>query len=174
MKKIIIVISLVAVPVLSKAQVATTTANTPGVSDLIKWLGTQQAQVGTSIAYNGVKYAATWWDMASFGQSGLNVGLASALDYLDFGPGTALANEEQTRYGAAVPIHLGNIWNSVTTSMPSKVASHVHLTALPNVTFCPFFLYPQDGVLKHFTWKKDLQGAIGYRFGGAATTATSN
>ncbi len=133
---------------------------------LATWVSHQQAQVGTSIALNGVKYAATWWDAVSIGQKGFNVGLAGALDYLDFGPGMAAANGERTRYGQAVPVHVGNLWNAAETFSSGTWMSHVHITALPNVTVCPFFLWPDGNRLAKWTWKKDFQAAVGYRFGG--------
>lgn len=136
------------------------------LADLAKWVGTQQAQVGTSIAYDGTKYAATWWDLASYGSKGTNVGLAGASDYLDLGPGVAAANGRATRYGQAVPVHIGNIWNALQAFSSGSWMSHVHITSLPNVTVCPFFLFPANGDIRSWNWKKDFQGAIGYRFGG--------
>jgi hypothetical protein len=136
------------------------------LTDLMTWLGTQQAQLGTSMGFSKVKYVTTWWDASSWGQKGINIGQASALDYMDLGFGTAAANAQVTRYGFFVPIHFGNIVNSASSWMPSVIGDHVHLTTLPNVTLALVFLYPQNGVLKDWTIKKDGQGSVAYRFGG--------
>ena len=154
----------VAAPVF--AQTAPAPASSDSLTALMQWVGTQQAQVGTSVAMNGVKYVATWWDAVSIGSKGFNVGLAGSQDYLDFGPGTAAANGAATRYGQAVPVHVGNIWNLAETYSSGTWMSHFHVTALPNVTVCPFFLWPQSNRLAGWTWKKDFQAAVGYRFGG--------
>ena len=146
---------------------AQTAPSSDSLTALMQWVGTQQAQVGTSMGFSGVKYVATWWDAVSIGSKGFNVGAATSLDFLDFGPGTAAANGASTRYGQAVPIHVGNLWNELETFSPGTWMSHVHITALPNVTVCPFFLWPQDGKISKWTWKKDFQGALGYRFGGS-------
>ncbi len=145
---------------------AQTSPPSDSLAALATWVGKQQAQVGTSIALNGVKYASTWWDAVSIGDRGFNVGLAGSLDFIDFGPGMAAANGEHTRYGQAVPVHVGNIWNSAETFSHGTWMSHVHITALPNVTVCPFFLWPENNRLAKWTWKKDFQAAVGYRFGG--------
>lgn len=137
------------------------------LQNLLTWVGTQQAQVGTSIAADGVKYAATWWDAFSVGSKGFSVGAAGSLDLIDAGPGMAAANGEHTRYGQAVPVHVGNIWNLSETYSSGTWMSHIHITALPNVTICPFFLWPEGNRISKWTWKKDFQGAVGYRFGGA-------
>lgn len=148
---------------------AQTAPSSDSLSELMTWVGTQQAQVGTSVAMNGVKYAATWWDAFSVGQTGTNVGRAGALDYLDIGPGMAVANAERTRYGSATPVHIGNIWNLMEQNSTGTWMSHVHVRALPNVIVCPFFLWPQGNQIGRWTWKKDFQAAIGYKFGGSGS-----
>ena len=164
LKKILVAVGLGLLPwTAALAQVAPAPDS---FSALLQWVGTQQAQIGTSMGYSGVKYAATWWDAFSIGQKGLNVGLASALDYMDLGPGMAAANAQRTRYGQAVPVHVGNIWNLMESNSTGTWMSHVHVTALPNVVFCPFFLWPEGNRLNGWTWKKDFQAAVGYRFGG--------
>lgn len=132
---------------------------------LAQWVGTQQAQLGTSIDLHGVKYATTWWDAVSYGQKGLNVGAPSSLDFVDLGPGMAVTHGKSARYGQAVPIHIGNIWNS--TSLPSSIVPHFHLATLPNVTISPLFLWPDHAPIGKWTWKKDFQAAVAYRFGGS-------
>lgn len=140
-------------------------APTDSLTALGEWASSQQKYLGVSYDLHKVKYVSTWWDAVSIGTSGLNVGNASSLDFVDLGPGMALANGTATRYGQAVPLHVGNIWNSSTSHMPSSVASHVHLVALPNVTLAPMFLVPSNGSLKKWTFKNDFQVALAYRFG---------
>ena len=142
------------------------------VNDLFSWLGTQQAQVGVSENLKGVKYAATWWDAISVGQSGLNVGKAGAADFFDLGPAFAGTNsniesqDPTTRWGAATALHVGNLWNWCAGKMPSSIASHVHLATLPNVTVSPLFFWPHGTNVDKWTFAKDFQIALAYRFGG--------
>jgi hypothetical protein len=172
LKKVLVAIGLAILPPSAAfAQSAPTT-----FSDLLSWVQTQQAQLGTSAGFQRtpsgrpVEYATTWWDATSLGQSGINVGLASAQDYLDLGVGMAAANEETTRYGLFLPVHFGNAWNAATSALPAKVADHVYMTTLPNVTVAIAVYEPTNGVLRDWTIKKDAQLSVGYRFGGAATT----
>lgn len=136
------------------------------IVQLYNWVKTQQANVGLSYDLHKVKYACTWWDLVSLGSSGLNVGMATAKDFIDLGPATATANAAPTRYGQGVAIHVGNIWNSATAHLPNAIASHVKVTSLPDVTVGALIFEPLNGVLKSWTFAKDLQVAVAYRFGG--------
>lgn len=146
---------------------AQATAPDSSLPDLLKWVGNQQAQVGTSIDLHGTKYAASWWDAVSFGQGGLDVGKAGALDYLDLGIGAVATNGRAPRYGQALAFHAGNIWNTAQTSSHGTWMSHVHLVALPNVTVSPLFLLPERKPINKWTWEEDFQVAVCYRFGGS-------
>lgn len=147
------------------------------LSALVQWLGTQQEQLGTSLGFQKgannkpVEYATGWWDFASLGSSGLNVGLASAQDYLDAGFGTAAANAETTRYGFFFPVHLGNLWNAASAHLPAKIGDHIYMASLPNVTLAIAAYEPTNGALDKWTIKKDGQLSIGYRFGGVTPNA---
>ncbi len=141
-------------------------------SSLGAWLASQQAQIGVSYDFNRTKYADTWWDAVSVGQSGINIGAASALDYLDLGPGVAAANGAATRYGLVVPLHVGNIWNSLPGKMPKAVSSHVHTFTAPNVTAGGMFLVPNHRPLDKWNWTQDFQATLAYRFGGAPLAST--
>lgn len=153
----------------STAALAQVSAPQPStIQDLAVWVQTQQAQVGVSYDLHKTKAVATWWDAVSIGQSGINVGSASALDFLDLGPSMAAANGVRTRYGACVPIHIGNIWNSSTGHLSKAVADHVHLATVPNLTLAPMFMVPDGRAIKKWNWTQDFQVALAYRFGGTA------
>jgi hypothetical protein len=142
------------------------------ISGLGSWLQSQQAQVGLSETLKGVKYAATWWDAVSVGQKGLNVGSAGAMDFFDMGPAftgtnsTLASQDPTTRWGAATALHVGNLWNWGTGKLPDVLASHVHLVTLPNVTISPLFMWPHGTNVDKWTFAKDFQIAMAYRFGG--------
>lgn len=142
------------------------------ITDLYSWLKSQQAQVGLSETLKGTKYAATWWDAVSVGESGINVGKAGALDFFDMGPAFAGTNsnldshDPATRWGSAAALHVGNIWNVAATKLPAGIANHVHLATLPNVTIAPLFFWPHGTGVDKWTWAKDFQIALAYRFGG--------
>lgn len=161
MKKMLIAVLLMA------AYCAPVKAQTTDFGNFLTWLQSQQAQVGTALTIDAKLYAATWWDAISVGQAGLNVGKAGALDYVDLGPELSVANGLSPRYGAALPIHVGNIWNTVATHLPSSISSHLIITALPNVTIAPVFLWPQNGSINNWTWRNDFQYTFAYRFGGS-------
>ncbi len=134
---------------------------------LYAWVKTQQANAGISYDLHRVKYACTWWDLISLGSSGMNVGIATAKDYLDLGPAMATANAAPTRYGQGTALHVGNIWNAAASALPGNVAKHVKITSLPDVTVGGLFLFPKSGALNKWTWRDDFQAAIAYRFGGS-------
>lgn len=134
---------------------------------LYAWVKTQQANAGISYDLHRVKYACTWWDLISLGSSGMNVGIATAKDYLDLGPAMATANAAPTRYGQGTALHVGNIWNAVAAAIPGNVAKHVKITSLPDVTVGGLFLFPKNGSLKSWNWRDDFQAAVAYRFGGS-------
>lgn len=141
--------------------------STGDFSEFAAWVSSQQAHVGMAWDMSGTKYATTWWDAVSVGQSGMNVGKAGALDYLDFGPTFSAANREAPRYGAAVPVHLGNIWNTLADHLPTAVKTHVKIVTLPNVTAAAMFLMPQNLPINRWNWCADFRAAIAYRFGGS-------
>lgn len=173
-KKILVAIGL---GILSPGVVFAQADPSGSLTSLGQWLAVQQAQVGTAIGFQRtpsnkpVEYATTYWDAVSIGQSGINVGLASALDFVDLSLGLSAANQETTRYGVFIPIHVGNIWNSAAAHFPAAIADHVYLTSLPNVTAALALYEPTNGALNTWTIKKDGQISIAYRFGGAPTTA---
>lgn len=141
------------------------------IQNLETWFLAQQYQAGTASPIVGKvfkeTYASTWWDAFSLGQSGINVGKAGALDYVDLGPVMNVATGQVTRYGLAVPIHVGNIWNTLITKLPPKVSDHVVLASIPNVTLAGQLLAPKGLPLNKFTWGKDFNVAVAYRFGGS-------
>jgi len=137
------------------------------IVQLGQWLKTQQANAGISQSLHKDKYAVTWWDAISVGQSGLNVGKAGALDYVDLGPIMAVANGKNPRYGAALPIHVGNIWNNASKRLPPKIGSHVNLASIPNMIISPVFLWPDRKPINKWTWIEEFQIALAYRFGGS-------
>ena len=152
------------------ASVKAQEVSTPTSGELLTWVKSQQANAGLSYSFHKTKYAVTWWDAASYGQAGMNVGKAGALDYVDLGPiisvPVADSNHTSTRYGLAVPLHAGNIWNSSPGYLPQKLREHINLVTFPNVTVTPAFLYPEHLSLLEWRWRKDFQIAIAYRFGG--------
>lgn len=153
---------------LARAQEPAAAPAPSNLHDLVKWVGTQQAHVGTARGLeDSSSYATTWWDAVSYGQKGINVGAAGALDFLDLGPAVSAANGRSTRYGQAVTLHVGNVWNSLAANLPTSLAKHVHLVVLPNVTVAPLFLWPYRLPLNRWTWGKDFQVSVGYRFGGS-------
>lgn len=168
--KIVTLLALIAFAIPSHAQTVTTPVVSPATSDsslqgLAEWLGTQQAQVGTSLSLGTghVKYVDTWWDAVSYGTKGFNVAAAGSLDLVDLGAGTALANGASTRYGAFLPLHAANVWNQVA----AHEGSNWKLASVPNATVFVNALYPKDGQIKHWTWKNDFQVGAAYRFGGS-------
>lgn len=136
-------------------------------ADFTTWLSQQQAHAGVGYGLKGkTKYAVTWWDLAQYGQAGMNVGNPStAHDYVDLGPALSVANSQNPRYGAALPMHVGNLWNDV--KLPSKVASHINLTAIPDVVIAPLFLAPDNLPLNKWRWDSDFQITLAYGFGGS-------
>lgn len=151
---------------------ATDASSSNSLVALGQWLATQQAQVGTAFGFDKtpsgkpVEYATTYWDAVSLGSKGLNVGLASAKDLLDFSIGLSAANQRQTRYGIFIPVHVGNMWNSI--SFPAAIAEHVHMATLPNCTVALALYEPKNGQLDKWTIKDDGQLSVAYRFGGSS------
>lgn len=136
------------------------------IAALYSWVKTQQANAGISYDLHRAKYACTWWDLISVGSSGMNVGIATAKDYFDLGPATAVANAAPTRYGQGSALHVGNIWNATIGNLPGGIAKHVKITSLPDVTVGGLFFMPKNGSVKSWTWRNDFQLAMAYRFGG--------
>ena len=136
------------------------------LDNLIDWVKTQQINVGTGISLNGVKFETQWWDLIAIGKKGINIGKAESLDFIDFGPVLSLANVQRPRYGQAIPIHAGNIWNSITGKIPPSLVSHIFLASLPNITIAPIFLFPENSSLNKWRWQDDFQIAVAYKFGG--------
>ena len=178
--KYLLTVAMLALAAPSHSQTLSTVSGTavdapaPVVSDsvtqLYSWAKAQRKSIGVSYDLHHVKYVATSWDLVSIGDAGLNVAKASAKDYIDFGPTTAVANAAPTRYGQAVPIHFGNIWNQIATHQPRLIAAHASIASLPDVTLVPMFLFPRNGAVKTWTWRDDFQLAVLYSFGGAAVT----
>lgn len=152
---------LLLMPIAAKAQ----TTPPKELQALEQWIGSQQAHVGTGFGINGVKYGSTWWDLVSVGEAGLNIGKAGSLDFVDVGPVLSMANTLSPRYGASIPIHAGNIWNSL--KLPSNIVTHVWMASLPNITLAPAVFYPQGQAFNKWTWKNDFQLVLAYTFGGS-------
>lgn len=161
-KALIVLLLVVGVPAVAQ------TAPSDPAAGLASWAATQQAQVGVSLDLHKTKYAVTWWDAVSWGQKGVNVGLAGAKDYIDLGPAMAVANGASPRWGQAIPLHVGNIWNSATSSLPPSTAAHFNLVTLPNVTVSPLFLVPDHKPITKWTWSNDFQVVVAYRIGGSS------
>ena len=168
MKTMISVLMLLAAPAF--AQTATPPTG-DSLAQFYAWVQTQQANAGVSYDWHHTKYACTWWDLVSLGSSGLNVGVATSKDFVDFGPAMATTNAAPTRYGQGIATHVGNIWNAVATAIPGNVAKHVKITSLPDVTVGGLFLFPKSGALNKWNWRDDFQAAVAYRFGGATPAA---
>ena len=164
------ILAIVLMSLASSAAAQTVPADPVG--GLAAWLQSQQAQVGLSETLKGVKYAATWWDAVSVGQKGINVGAAGAKDFFDLGPAFTGTNSDlasqdpTTRWGAATALHVGNLWNWGAAKLPTAIADHVHLATLPNVTVSPLFMWPHGTNINKWTFAKDFQIALAYRFGG--------
>ena len=142
-------------------------AQTPAPNDFTTWLQSQQAHAGIGYGLKTTtKYAISWWDLAQYGQSGINIANPSKIhDYVDIGPCISIANGQHPRYGIAMPIHIGNIWNSI--SLPSKLSSHINLTSIPALVVSPILLAPNDLPLNVWRWDRDFQVALAYSFGGS-------
>lgn len=166
MKKMLL-LALMLMPRVAMSQ----TAPSSDFQNLMTWIGTQQIQLGTASPISGHMfkntYAASWWDAVSIGQSGLNVGRAGALDFINIGPGMNVATDKISRYGIVIPVHVGNIWNSLINHLPSSVASHVNLASVPNMTVAAEFLAPTRVPISKATLTNDFLVAVGYRFGGS-------
>jgi hypothetical protein len=163
MKKIIVAALLAFVISPAKAQSAASETQ-----QLMSWLATQQANIGASENLHGTKFAATWWDVLNAGQSGVNIAAGSSKDFVDLGPAVCAANSQATRYGAAIPINAGNIWNWASGKVPPKFSSHIHIATLPSITLSPILLWPNGRPLKTWHFGDDFQIALAYTFGGAA------
>jgi hypothetical protein len=153
-------------------------AQAPASNDfqgLSAWIATQQAHAGTATPVKGKlfkgTYASTSWDFLSYGQAGINVGLASAADYFDGAICMDVATGKVTRYGLSPTVHFGNIWDASYASIPSGIKTHVYMPNLPDVTIAPQFLFPPGGNLAKWRWDADFMLAVGYRFGGLTPQA---
>src|SRR5271155_724014 len=111
MKKLLLAVVLSFLAINVKAQ--TTVPPYSDLQALEQWLSTQQAHIGTGFGLTGIKYASTWYDLINVGQSGLNIAKPNALDFIDLGPGINVANGATPRYGLGVPVHIGNIYNTI-------------------------------------------------------------
>ena len=138
------------------------------ITDFSSWVTSQSVSLGTSMGIkSSARYVATGWDMVSFGQKGVNVFSAGALDYIDLGPAWTAANGEKPRFGQAIPIHFGNLWNFWTGHLPVSIGEHVHTTHLPGIILSPLFLWPTEGRVTAWRWDRDFQVALSCRFGGS-------
>lgn len=176
MKKIMVALVMLPMSFWTEAQAQTPVpiVTTSQIQSFGDWLKTQQAHAGIGYVVKGdkAKYAVTWWDLLQVGQSGMNVAQpSSSHDYVDIGPSLATANERHPRWGLAVPIHFGNIWNDIHLS--SKIESHINKTPLPPIV-CSFILnWPKDQngvdlpINKLRPWDRDGMVAITYGFGGS-------
>jgi hypothetical protein len=108
--------------------------------------------------------AATWWDAVQYGQKGFAAGQGNALDLVDLGPTVDALFNAPTRWGVTIPIHFGNIWNSLVTASPT---SRVKLVALPNFIIAPQFMIPDGKPMNKWTWYNDFFVTIAYRIGGS-------
>jgi hypothetical protein len=151
----------------SAAQAQTVPAPYSDLQALESWLATQKAYVGTGFSLHGVKYASTYYDLISIGQSGLNIAKPTALDYIDFGPSVNVANGTTPRYGMGIPIHAANIWNSLSGKVPATISSHVSLVSLPDIIISPEVLWPSESLGK-WTWGQDFLLVLAVSFGGGS------
>lgn len=156
-------IALICFCTVANAQVAT------DLQQFQSWLGQQQGHAGIGYLAKGdkAKYAVSWWDLIQVGQSGLNLAQPSkAHDYVDLSPANGSANDRAPRWGMAIPIHFGNIWNDI--HLTAAIDSHINKAPLPNIIVSYIFLLPADGlpVTKMRPWDRDGMVAITYGFGG--------
>lgn len=161
-KEVVLAAGLMLAAITAKAQTALPTQS------FGTWLSQQQAHAGVGYFVEGdkAKYATTWWDLVQFGKGyGVNVAQPSnSMDYVDIGPANAVANGRSARWGVAVPIHAGNIWNNIKLS--SSVQSHVNQTPLPAFVVAPSFMVPQNAPLSKWQWKNFMVN-FSYGFGGS-------
>ena len=145
------------------------TARADDFSDFTTWMKAQAGQTGISVGTKDkAKYAAQVWDALSYGQKGMDVFAAGALDYVDLGPAWAIANDRAPRYGICAPIHAGNIWDTARTHLPPAVGTHVHTTKLPDFSVSGIFLWPTGGSVRGWRWDRDFMVYFSYKYGGAA------
>ena len=144
-------------------------ARADDLSDFHAWVSSQSMQTGVSVGIKDrAKFATSVWDVVSVGQSGLNIFAAGALDYVDLGPAWGIANDRAPRYGLALPVHGGNIWDALTGHLPASVATHVHTVKLPDFSVSGIPLMPLSGRLGDWRWDRDFWIYFSYRYGGIA------
>lgn len=142
------------------------------------WFTSQKAYLGVGYILKGdkAKWEVSYWDLLQFGQSGINVAKPTANDYVDIGLAQAMANQRQPRWGVAIPIHAGNIWNDV--HFTAKVDSHVGKAKLPPIVVSYVLLLPHDQntgtdlpITKLRPWDRDGMVTICWGFGGPSQPA---
>ena len=157
----------------TQAQLTPAPVVCPAPTSFTDWIKCQKAYAGIGYIARGdkAKWATTSWDLVQFGAAGLNVAQPSnSLDYVDIAPMMAVANDRAPRYGACLPIHVGNLWNTV--KLPANVAGHINQTSLPAfiVGYCA--LYPNENGVnlplgKMRPWSRDGMVMFNYGFGGS-------
>lgn len=167
MKSIAMLLMLIGSPLMAQSVAPSPLAQSSDIVALEQWVASQQVHAGTGMGLKGIKYASTWWDLVNIGQSGLNVAKPGALDFIDVGPSMNIANATTPRYGLGVPVHAGNIYNTLATHLPGVIAAHVTIPMLPNAIIAPQVLYPLSGDISKWTWYNDFVVTVAYSFGGS-------